>query len=125
MSGSGNSGGDWRPQPKPVKVNVGSTERGGGSGGPDACAIIETTNLNSVDPTVLRDVRVGEILNVVYTPGPPFRLIAQTPAGTALGSITSTSMAQIIQCITQRGYEYVAEIRMIRGAICQVEVRPR
>jgi hypothetical protein len=124
MSGSGSSGGgSWRPEPKPGQ-QVGSAEGGGGREAPDPCAIVEVTNLNSVDATVLRGVRLGDRLNVVYRTGPPIRLLAETPTGEVLGSITSPSMAQIIQCIGQRGRRYIAEVRVIRGGICEVEVRP-
>jgi hypothetical protein len=51
-------------------------------------------------------------------------LVAQTSAGGTVGSITSPSMPQIIQCITQSGNQYEAEVRSIRGGLCQVEVRP-
>jgi hypothetical protein len=89
---------------------------------PDHCNIVETTNLNSVDRTVLATLRIGDVLSVVFLPGPPQRLVAQS-AGRIAGSITSPSMPQIIQCITQGGHSYEAEIVSIRGALCRVEVR--
>ena len=124
MSGGGGGGGDtWRPHPKtPVKA---ASDRGDGTGSnPDPCAISETTNLNSVDRGVLATVREGNVLDVIYLPGPPRRLVAQTRTGAIVGSITSPSMPQFIQCMTQSNYQYEAVVLSIRGAICQVEIRP-
>ena len=124
MSGSG-GGGSWRPSPKPVTPP--RSGGGGGSGGrpiPAPCDITEKTNLNSVDRNVLSTIRLGQILEVVFEIGPPRRLVAQAPAG-IVGAITSPSMPQIIQCITQGNHAYVAEVLSIRGGICEVEIRPR
>jgi len=127
MSGSNRGGGDesWRPKTKPAPRPKG----GGGSGGkeppPDPCNITETTTLNSPNRTVLATLRAGDILSVVFQAGPPQRLVAEQTPGVVAGSITSPSMLQIIQCITQGGYTYVAEVLSIRGAICQVRVRPQ
>jgi hypothetical protein len=131
MSGSG-GGGTWRPEPKPAPGRKGGAGGGGsgtsgGGGGvspPDPCNIIETTSLNSVVRTVLTTLRVGDVLDVVFIAGPPQRLVAQAAGGIA-GSITSPSMPQIIRCITQGGHSYEAEILSIKGALCQVQVRPR
>lgn len=126
MSGSG-GGGTWRPEPKPAsKPKAGNGGKGGGGGGggqPDPCEIVEITALNSVNRTVLATLRVGDVLDVVFQAGPPQQLLAQT-RGQTVGSITSPSMPQIIQCI-RAGHAYEAEIKSIRGAICQVEVRRR
>ena len=69
-------------------------------------------------------MRAGDVLDVMFQSGPPQRLLAQQPSGTVAGSITSPSMLQIIQCITQTGIHYVAEVLSVRGAICKVRVRP-
>jgi hypothetical protein len=130
MSGSGSgSGGDgsWRP--------TGATERSGqkpggergGSGSGksgDACDITEVTTLNSPNRTTVTTLRVGDILDVQLQAGPPRRLVA-THNGSVAGSITSPKSTQIIQCITREGRAYVAEVRSIRGGLCQVELRPR
>lgn len=133
MSGGG-GGGDWRPEPTPIrpKTPTGGGGDGGGSGGgsgtgdgggdPDPCDISETTNLNSVNSTILATLRIGDVLAVVYQPGPPARLLAVTSGGAAVGSITSPSMAQIILCITRGGHSYQAEVIAIRGGLCQVQI---
>lgn len=132
MSGGGGGGGDtWRPDPKPVVkspgIGSGGKAPGGGSGGdgqPDPCAISEITSLNSVDRVVLATVQPGDVLDVVYASGPPRRLIVKTAKGSIVGSITSPSMPQLIQCITQADREYKADVLSIRGAVCQTRVRP-
>jgi hypothetical protein len=100
---------------------------GGGGGGatPDPCNIKERTTLNSVNRTAISGLREGDRLKVVFEAGPPQRLVAMTAANAVAGSITSPSMPQIIQCITQGGVEYEAEVLSVRGAVCQVQVQPR
>lgn len=123
MSGSGGGGGDWRPEPKaPVPVPKAGGDGGGGVAVGDPCVIDEVTSLNSVSPAALRNVGAGTVLNVVFMAGPPQRLVAQDNAGQVVGSITSRSMLQIIECI-QNGRRYVAEVLGIQGGSCQVRVR--
>lgn len=123
MSGSGGGGGDWRPEPKvPVPEPKGGAGGAGGGVSGDPCVIEELTSLNSVSPTALRNVRSGTLLDVVFLPGPPQRLVAQDSTGQTVGSITSRSMLQIIECI-QSGRQYVAEVLGIQGGSCQVRVR--
>jgi hypothetical protein len=121
-SGGGNSDHDWRETPRRPEQTTG----GGGppSGVPGDCDITEDTILNSVDRTVLATLRVGDLLDVVFEPGPPQRLIARTSGGATAGSITSPSMLRLIQCI-RTGVQYVAEVTAIRGAQCHVRIRPR
>jgi hypothetical protein len=124
MSGGGGGGSDWRPEPKPVPAPPKKGSAGGGGGGPpDPCNIVEDTNLNSVDRTVLASVGVGAILTVALEVGPPIRLLAKASTTATLGSITSPAMLQIIACI-QSGVQYEAEILDIRGAVCSVQIRP-
>lgn len=119
MSGGGGGGGDWRPDPiQPRARSKGDT----GGGAPDPCDISDLTNLNSVNRMVLATVTAGTVLQVQYDQGPPRRLLAVTANGAAVGSITSPSMPQIIQCM-QAGHTYEAIVRSIHGGICQVEVR--
>jgi len=126
MSGSG-GGGSWRPEPKqPVsKPKVGGEVGGSRTAlSPDPCAIVETTTLNSVNRTVVSTLRTGDFLDVVFQPGPPQILVAQTTAGQIAGSITSPSMLQIIQCIGT-GVNYVAEVLSVVGAQCRVRIQKK
>lgn len=123
MSGSGGGSGDWRPEPKaPVPdIKAGNGLGGGGVAG-DPCVINEVTSLNSVSQAALHNVGLGTLLNVVFVVGPPQRLVAQDNTGQIVGSITSRSMLQMIECI-QSGRQYVAEVLGIQGGSCQVRVR--
>jgi len=125
MSGTG-GGSDWRPEPaKPASKPTKSGDQGGGSEAPPApCNIMEVTTLNSVNRNVVAGLRPDDRLPVVFQPGPPQRLVAQTQAGATAGSITSPSMLQIIQCI-QAGHNYDAVVLSVRGAQCQVRIEPR
>ena len=126
MSGGGGGGGVFRPV-KPVSTPTAGTAGGAAGGGiapADPCNIIETTPLNSPNRTVLAGLRTGDTLNVVFDPGPPQRLLAQTQQGAAAGSITSPMMLQIMECITQGGHTYVAEVISVNGAICRVRIHP-
>lgn len=123
MTGSSGGGGSWRPEPKaPVPVQPNGGMGGGGAGSTDPCIIEEVTSLNSVIAAVLRNVRPTDLLDVVFLPGPPQRLVAQDRNGNTAGSITSRSMLQIIECI-QGGRQYVAEVLSIQGGTCQIRVK--
>lgn len=132
MSGGGGGGGPWRPE-EPIPPTKRAGSGGTGGGGPDdgglppddPCAITERATLNSPNRTVLGTLRAGDLLDVAYQPGPPRLLVAQTAAGLVAGSITSPSMLRIIQCISQHNRQYVVEVLSIRGAVCEVQIRPR
>jgi hypothetical protein len=67
-------------------------------------------------------LRIGDVLDVVFQPGPPQLLLAQTSAGAIAGSITSPSQLQIIDCINTRGVRYEAAVVVVRGAVVQVRI---
>lgn len=127
MSGSGGGDGNWRPtgsaETPGTKTGSGSGGGGGGTSG-EPCDITELTTLNSPDRTVVATLRIGDVLEVRLQAGPPRQLVAVAGSAVA-GSITSPKSAQIIQCISQKGWTYVAEVRSIRGGLCQIEVRPK
>ncbi|SFU96592.1 MULTISPECIES: hypothetical protein [unclassified Methylobacterium] len=141
MSSSGNGGGDdapLRPAVKPVPVapkagaegtagTDGSPEGGQGAGGGvqkgSPCYIVERTKVNSPDPTVRATIRNGDALYLDYVPGPPKRLLVVTPAGGVLGSITSPSMPQLIQCINN-GVDYAVVVVGVQGGLIDVQVQP-
>lgn len=124
MSGSSSGGDTWRPEAKPASKPRGGGDGGGGPVPPDPCNIVEITAINSPNRQVVSTLRTGDLLNVVFHAGPPQRLVAEQSPSVIAGSLTSPAMLQIIQCITQGGYAYVAEVLSVRGAICQVRVRP-
>jgi hypothetical protein len=122
MSGSGGGGSyDYNPRPAP-KPAKGDGDGGGlGGGVDDPCSLEEIAALNSPVPAVIRGLRVGDQLAVVYVPGPPRLLLAQHNGATA-GSITSPSQLQIIDCIATRGIGYTAEVISVRGSAVQVRI---
>ena len=94
----------------------------GGSGGPNCADIFERTTLASPVPGVLQELQPSQrlLLNLEAARGP---LMAVTEQGTAAGSITSPSLARIINCINN-GFQFVAIVIAVRGGKCDVEVRP-
>jgi hypothetical protein len=124
MSGGSSGGPSW-PEPRPITKPKDGDGGGGGGGIPDAYNIQETTTLNSPDRTVISGLRTGDVLEVVFELGPPRRLVAKTSAGAVAGAITSPSLPQFIQCITQSNVRYTAEVLSVRGAVCQVRVQPQ
>lgn len=122
MSSGGGGGGDDdspRPARRPVKPKKGADTGGAG----DPCNIIERTKVNSPDRTVAATLRRDDVLTVEYDAGPPKRLIVRAASGSVLGSITSPSMPQLIQCIIG-GYGYEAVVISIAGGMIEVQVQP-
>lgn len=122
-SGGGPSDSDPRPAAKPVAPKKRGGD-GGGSAGSNECDIVERTNVNSPDRTVRATLRTNDVLGVEYVAGPPKKLLVKTSSGATLGSITSASMAQIIQCILA-GYKYEAIVLSISGGLIEVQVQPK
>jgi hypothetical protein len=126
MSGGGGGGGDTRPTPvQPIPIGKGGSglagSGSGGSGSTDPCDIVEETNVNSINRSVLVTVQVGNILQVEKEGGPPVRLLVKTAPGAVLGSITSPMLAQILACI-DAGHDYSAEVTSIAGGAVRVVI---
>lgn len=99
---------------------------GGGYGGPTRnitdCNIVERVPLNSPQAAVLAVLQVGTVLDVeVVTPGP---LLVAKHKGQIAGSLTPQTLLDLLDCIA-KGRVYVAQVVLIRGGLCEVEVRPR
>jgi hypothetical protein len=119
MSGSGGGGGNddtWRPTSKPVPRPKGGAGDGEREPPPDPCNITENTTLNSPDRTVLASLRVGDMLTVVFQPGPPRRLVAEQSPGVVAGSITSPQCCRSFSASVETGmlmlprcYRYAAQ----------------
>lgn len=121
MSGSSSSGNSWRAAPLPAQDGKNSQQTTSIGGGADPCVLEEITTLNSASLNGLRNVRVGDDLDVAFIEGPPRRLLVLDQEGEALGTITSRSMLQIIECI-QAGRNYKARVLSVNGGACQVRV---
>jgi hypothetical protein len=113
-----------RPKPQPIQRPKGAGKGdGAGSPPPDPCNIVENTIVNSPDRTVLRTVRVNDVLSVRLSPGPPIQLLVETSAGAVLGSLTSASVPQLVNCIGS-GFSYSAIVTSIQGGVCNVQIQP-
>lgn len=120
MSGGG-GGGSTRPEAvTPIAPRPGGGGAGG-MGGPDPCALIEDTILNSPVPAVVATLKVGDILDVSLVKGPPVRVIVQTLAGVTAGSFTGAKLPQIIKCL-EAGVVYQALVVSIKGAAVRIRV---
>jgi len=118
--GSQGDGGDWRPGPG---SQTGGSGGGDGGGPADPCDIHEITNLSSPNPTVVRTLTAGAVLQVHLNSGPPRVVEVRDASGSVAGSITSAVLPRLVQCMLQ-GRSYEAEVRAVRGGIVSVAVRP-
>lgn len=92
---------------------------GGGSAGGD-CNIVERVPLNSPKAAVIARLKVSDELNVEQRGASVVAL-----SGTDIaGSLTPRRLDELIECMNQ-GRQYVAVVLTIRGALCEVEIRPR
>jgi hypothetical protein len=107
MSGNSGSG----PTPRPP---------GNGS---DCTKLHETTALNSVDPAVVSTIKKDDVLPV-HAESPRGPLLVQNQRGATVGSVTSASLARILDCINN-GFEYVAIVQSVRGGQVVVLIRPK
>ncbi|MFC0387627.1 hypothetical protein [Muricoccus vinaceus] len=116
MSGGPQSS-DWREPARPVRDGTGVTAV-------DLCDFTDRTPLASPNPPVIRSLSVGDLLSIILVKGPPTVVEARNGQGQTAGSITSTMLAQLTECL-QGGRQYVAEVISIHGGTCIVEVRPK
>lgn len=122
MSGSSSSGNSWRAAPLPVQGKPNSQNNAPPGGGADPCVLEDVTTLNSASLIGLRTVRVGDDLEVAFIEGPPRKLVVLDQKNQVLGTITSRSMLQIMECI-QAGRSYRAYVLAVNGGACQVRIR--
>jgi len=94
-------------------------------GGETNCAsLIEETVLNSPNPKVVEKLRVGDVLELhLQKTGKAVALYAMRGAEAA-GSITSSLLSKIIDCIND-GFEYVAVVQKVSGGACRIQIRPK
>lgn len=91
---------------------------------PDCANIFEETVLNSPNPSVISKLKPEDMLELnVQRTGKSLVLVALRGADIA-GTITSTLLAKIIDCI-DNGFEYIAIVKTIRGGACTVQIRPK
>lgn len=105
MSGSGSGGGDWIPTNN------------------DACeSLTEVLPLNSPNPAILKILKKGDVLDVEARKADASVVVVALFQGQVAGTITSAIFQRVAECI-ENGFEYVAEVLEIQGAVCRVRVR--
>ena len=94
-------------------------------GGPPSgdCNIVERTPLNSPKPNVLQQLKKGDVLDVQPSADKRSIVARKEEVGIA-GSLTPRRLAELLECIEQ-GRKYKATVLELRGAFCEVEIRPR
>lgn len=110
---------------------MGGSNGGGGGFGPfvprhndedkvDACLNLSfTTDLASVDPSVLASVREGDVYEVkAETEKGPVGVFVE---GKRLGTILHMKDVQLLTCIYE-GTDYQAKILSVDGGKCQVQI---
>jgi hypothetical protein len=98
-------------------IGTGTT---GGSGDGDDCL----KNFNGVRLTAPQDLsklNLHDTLDLVVWDEAGHPVLHAVKAGEDMGSITSTSAAKIVNCI-QKGHSYVAEVVVLDGGDCTLNV---
>jgi hypothetical protein len=97
----------------------------GGGGGPDSgddCGTLTfRTTLASPNPSALWKLQMNDAL-ALELEGPNGPVHALTTDGDTAGSIVGPSVNKLVRCLGQ-GYSYVAVVRTVDAARCEVEVR--
>jgi len=95
---------------------------GGPSNGHTCPAVFTGAKLASPKSNVIANLKAGDILDLrVIRQGNAFILMAST-GGADAGSVTHTSITQIIKCI-QNGNNYVAHITKREGGQLELDIR--
>lgn len=101
----------------------------GGGGGPapngDPCEkLTSETTLASPVRTVIAQLNVGTLLDVEVADTGGVRVVHAVYNGNIAGSITSTIIHRIAECI-ETGHQYVAEVLSVQGGACRVRIYHR
>lgn len=87
------------------------------------CNIVERTPLNSPKSRVLKEIKKGDVLDV--RPSEDGRsIVAYDDRREVVGSLTPRRLADLLECI-EKGRRYKATVVELKGAFCEVEIRPR
>jgi hypothetical protein len=105
----------------PMSGGGGDTPYGGPRGGPPDCRIVERVILNSPNPRVLANLKLGDELTVKVVGA---SLVAEPSVGPpAAGALTPARLGDLIDCIA-KGNVYKAVVVALAGGRCDVEIRP-
>lgn len=97
---------------------------GGYTPGPPTgdCNIVERTPLNSPKSGVLQHMKKGDVLDVRTSDDG--RSIVAYKGTQIAGSLTPRRLADLLECI-EKGRKYKATVVELKGAFCEVEIRPK
>lgn len=92
------------------------------SNGENCSSLIINTNISSPQAEAVRNLSVGEILDVqaIGDQGP----INLYDNGILVGSIISREMIRLLSCIA-KGFEYEAEVLSIEDGEVEIQIRPK
>lgn len=79
--------------------------------------------INSPQPPIIRQLQVGDVLEVKLQTHPQIAVIVEHQ-GSVAGALTGTKVNSLINCL-QNGYEFEAEVHSLSGGNCTVDVRPK
>lgn len=110
-------------------MSGGSSGGGFGGGRPEElnCDIVERISLASPDAQIIAKLKPSDELEIVLrSSGGRDSAVAQTAGGKIAGAVLLSSVertADLIECL-RRGNKYRAAVQSIKGALCEVEIRP-
>jgi hypothetical protein len=84
--------------------------------------ITSETTLSSPVPPVLAKIRKNDLLDIQVDHSGKTPVVRAVFHGETAGSITSSVIQRIVECI-EKGHVYVAEVLSITGGACKVRVR--
>jgi hypothetical protein len=91
----------------------------------DPCEKLNSeTTLTSPVRDVVAQLSQGTLLDVEVSDGGCTRVVQAVHNGQVAGSITSSIIQKIAECI-ESGHVYVAEVVSVQGGACRVRVRIR
>jgi hypothetical protein len=102
----GGSGSGWTPTPAGNPCNTLSFR----------------SAVNSPQPALLANLKVGSVLKVKLQTSPQTAVIVEHKTKT-VGALTGPKVARLIDCLLN-GYTFEADVLSVAGGECQVEVRP-
>ena len=91
----------------------------------DPCEKLNSeTTLTSPVRNVVAQLSQGTLLDVEVSDSGATRVVQAVHNGQVAGSITSSIIQKIAECI-EKGHVYVAEVLSVQGGACRVRVRIR
>lgn len=125
--GGGSYGGSSRSgtSVEPTDTSNGDFGGGGGGGGGGSkllpCIDIKfIAVLNSPQPTIVSNLKPGDILTITINSGSSISVVAMKD-GNIAGAVTGQNISDLISCI-QNGYNYVAKVIEVKNGKCDIEV---